>query len=628
MSGMALFNHRKKNAAKSFLKKFPGNVNKTNVNDNIIDGKQAINIICEQKTVTVKDIQYLITLGSDLDCKDNSGNTPIQTIMTKDLAQKREIIFCFFKNSSNFDQSRINFTSVFISMSKSENYEQINEFNRYYLIYWFGVQKEILMKKHKGSSENKKKTKKQQQQQKQINCVSFVLDCLNNEEDLIKFKKMLKQNEINLNFKDKKTNLNLLHALIFSNKCDNLESKLQTIKEIVNQNTKAILNSKLSWSKYSELHLISLKPALPQFTNELTAFLISKGSNINTTDLSNATPLFLHLKQANVCNEIVKSYLIHKELNVTIKSRFSQLTQLQLFCKHNCNSLELFKLFLERGARLAPKVYKKKTVLHLVCSNANTSLQLIKFLVKKGSNINEKTSNNLPALFFLCNNPVCKEKFEILSYLLKNGATTNFCSSFRKLSPLHVLSCHPQVPQFLKCFDLLVKNGSSLNVECNRLNTPFHYVMSSNRGLTKEIIRKMLKYGYSLNKANTFHQTPFTMYLTQPNLNPDIINYCLKSGGNIHAKTASKANIVNTLTENYNLRSFDLKIVCKYGAKVGLSPKHRPGNCPLHNVCKYVKDKIPNIKCLLDNGANINQLNLLKETPLLIITQELLKLLK
>ncbi|KAJ3442266.1 ankyrin repeat-containing protein [Anaeramoeba flamelloides] len=654
-----------KNLFKKLTKK---NINKCYGRDNLTTTQ----ILLKSRNPRLKDLKKIFLLGSkDLSQKHSFRQKPLNILVLGNTPLRKDLVYCLFDNCPTkivLDSLFFQFIDLFMLLQKECYFENLIDFLKLTLVYWFEKKKEKrLMKISKEikkentqvkEKETENKQEKKKQKQRKHNSISLILDCLNNKEDLITIKELMKKNEISLHYHDKKTRLNLLHALILSNKCDNLELKMEIIKEIVDQNkSKKILNQKINWVNYSELHLLSMCLVTPDFAVELAKLLLKSGSNICIVDNNNITPFYLHLQQEKINENLIRLYLecvddINKlnlkeftsnnnninnnNYNLSLRCEQNK-TLFQLFCQHECNSIELYKLFIQKGvkAKIIENSNPTHSLLNIVCRRANPTLEIIKLLREHGaniidSNLSPKPSFRQTTLVILIMNEKCGEKYQIIKYFLKNGVDLSIKTKDSKYNILHYLCISSNFPKFEQCLELLLNKTKDLtnDININSANisskTPLNFLMKYYTKISVPFL-EMLINDFGCDLINNYSQKygfkyyPLMSYFFRNDFNPKIADFFISQFGNhdfLSQISTLNTNMFHVLSKTVYINP-DKFIYLYQRCNVKLDLKSKKTNeTALHIVCRNTSCSTAIIGFFIQNGLNINQLNRFKKTPL------------
>ncbi|KAJ3429310.1 ankyrin repeat ph and sec7 domain containing protein secg-related [Anaeramoeba flamelloides] len=702
---------RHKRLQQAFIYGFPDNVNKRNVNDKCMMYRtQPIHFLLECAEPKLKDLEYLCSLGSDL---HNRGglvrSSPLKMLVLRHTHLRKDLIYCLFdhcfaKNSLSFGLVLFHLEEIFFQIKNQQRFKLLFDFLKIVLVYLFERkgkinQKEITNEKNlnlkKVKQEKEKEKEKEQEKEKEkekekeeekeeeekkkeekkLTTINFILDCLKNKEDLTKCKELINNNKIDLQYQEKNTRCNLIHALILSDRADNLALKLEIIQQIIqhNQNnTKAILNQKINWINFTELHLISMlhnNVRKQGFPLQLTKLFLANGSDLNLVDdcqcsgnnsdlnsdiekksifsksqrrISESTscgnPLYLHLQQKTINEEIVK-YHLENESNVLLyepkpnnrseqssfsESMFRKKSAFELLCSHECNSLEIFKMFFKAGVNL--KDYQgsvdQRRIINLVCSRGNPTLEIIRFLIESGERI---VSGKLETqtIYYIVFNHKCQEKYEIIKYFNEIGAGFKIdCSS--KQNIVHFMCSRSNFPKFEQALFLILNIVKKYNWNLNSSDrvgyTPLHLMMEFYNSISVPFLKKIVnEHGGDLEAIEKDGCSPLHYYFKQKNFDPQIVDFCV-------GKIKNKKLLQTVLKDNLNIINFicryqtplidKIKYIAKnYTVDFDLASEIRK-ETPLHLICRSSVLCKEIIVFLIENGCDINRINIENKTPL------------
>jgi ankyrin repeat protein len=137
--------------------------------------------------------------------------------------------------------------------------------------------------------------------------------------------------------------------------------------------------------------------------------------------------------------------------------------------------------------------------------------------------------------------------------------------------------------------------------------TPLHYAIKRN---DPKIVQILIDYGADLNAKNKDGLTPLHYAVSLVNVNLDIVQLLIK-GSDVNSKIPNVYSILHTAC--YHKGPILVETLIKAGADVNEN-NNQDGRYPLHVAVLY--SDLDTIKCLLDNGADVNATNNDEETAL------------
>lgn len=236
-------------------------------------------------------------------------------------------------------------------------------------------------------------------------------------------------------------------------------------------------------------------------------------------------------------------------------------------------------------------------------SRTNGEKYLALFL-KLGENPNITNEEGIPLL----HEAVARRTLESVKLLASYGADINAIGRNGN-TPLHILiyEIYPwggnRYETHLNILKFLLGKGAKTDV-CNiNGNTPLHLCFYRTEGRPSEVIKALLEKNADVNAINYDHDTPLLL-----------AERGICSLENVKLYDAKKVFVA---TKTLDIRNSGVKLLLENGAKVNVVDKM--GNTPLHLA--VMTNHFQGVKALLENGAEISAKNNNNETPLDIALQ-------
>ena len=232
------------------------------------------------------------------------------------------------------------------------------------------------------------------------------------------------------------------------------------------------------------------------------------------------------------------------------------------------DSEEITRYLIERGADINA-VNPSTFFTPLMFAGIKTT----KILVENGVDVNFEALNGRSAISYAISN----RKIEVIDYLLEHGLKIPELGSQRFESMLMGTLRIGNIKYLNKCIEI----GLSPLFESETKSNLLHYAAESN---SEELIKKVIEFGVSINKANIFGWTPLHAASFYGNIS--LVELLLKQGMDKNARTvdgctpfnlaseAIKTDVINYLISVGSDQSPQIYPVL-YGEYLG---QHKPGN--------------------------------------------------
>ncbi|KAH8999662.1 ankyrin repeat-containing domain protein [Lactarius hatsudake] len=291
--------------------------------------------------------------------------------------------------------------------------------------------------------------------------------------------------------------------------------------------------------------------------------------------------------------------------------------------------LEIARLLLAHGAKTNAENVHGRTPLHSVLRDVShyreNSADITRLLLEAGVHVNARDKNQATPLHFACS----IENFETVRVLLDHGAEANAQNADGQ-TPLHLVSrsyyspdSGSDGPQTLR---LLLMRGVDVNARDKDQATPLHYMWRL------ETAQVLLDHGANVNAENVQGQTPLHVVSRgahysdpywQERLVPDLMRLLLERGADVNAQDKDQA-VPLLLVASYTMITSVARVLLDNGANVNAVNIH--GQNALHlmsqhsleylNEYSYRDVELKFGQLLLSCGVNANARDKEGTTPL------------
>lgn len=234
-----------------------------------------------------------------------------------------------------------------------------------------------------------------------------------------------------------------------------------------------------------------------------------------------------------------------------------------------------------------PNVQGGNTPLHLACTLQQT--EIVELLLNANADLNLKTDDDLTALQCVLESAsIFKIDMDLVKLLIEAGADVNSVNKLGR-SALHLV-CDKEVKNRGKeaaWAEYLISRGANVHMKSFQVLSPLHYASRWWKRNSLPVVKVLIQAGADVNDKSKGDWTALHF--------------------------AASTNFLPTV-----------EYLLSIGARV--EDANNLGETPLHRVCASNISKnncFGTVKCLMRHNANINALDNLRETPLLLFLKNL-----
>ncbi|MDE7290854.1 MAG: ankyrin repeat domain-containing protein [Treponemataceae bacterium] len=319
----------------------------------------------------------------------------------------------------------------------------------------------------------------------------------------------------------------------------------------------------------------------------IAQYLLNKGADIKTQDISGTTPLHEAVRYGNI--EIARQ-LLSKGADVNCKDSLGKTPLLVLISPEK--QAETYELLLSHGANVNQKDMYGDTILHIASMTAMRT-QILEILIKAGADVNVRNKRGLtPIATSIEHNDVQQVRFYTM-----NGADIH-AEDAKKMTPLiSVLSRNDDMYKSL----IVKKNVSSTDSEGN---TPLIIALKRNTDFSK--IEYIANLDSNINARNRDGESALFIAVKKNNRNAGEL--LLSLGADIFSANTKNVSPLRLALESKNgseqwiLNSETISLV------------DGSGNTVLHYAAEW---RLPEetLELLIQKGCDVNAKNGNGETP-------------
>ena len=232
------------------------------------------------------------------------------------------------------------------------------------------------------------------------------------------------------------------------------------------------------------------------------------------------------------------------------------------------------------------------------------NLEVVKYLVEKGAEINMTTKDRVTLLGLAAR----EGHFEVVKYLAENGAEINMTTK-DGVTPLGLAAREGH----FKVVKYLAENGTEINMTTKDGVTPLG--LAAREGHF-EVVKYLAENGAEVDQADNAGVTPLLRAAYCGHL--EVVEFLLKNGADINEDIIDEDRDIvkdRLIIAMHKGESDKVERLCKDYANSNIH-----GTSILELAVKIGREEI--VKCLLDNGADVNKANSNGATPLHIAAQK------
>lgn len=363
--------------------------------------------------------------------------------------------------------------------------------------------------------------------------------------NLFEASKLLVEKGCDVNAKNK-DNLTPLHCAMFTDNSDLIEFLIN----LANLNI-------LDHEKNTLLHTAAKRDNI-----RIITLLLDKGLDVNALNVYNETPIFNTIKI-----EEYERVVLEKE---------NRILQMKLT---TVNNLEIFKLFVNRGALITLQDVNNNTLLHF-CKH----VEIFKLLLEYDFDVNHKNNNGFTSLHIASE----KGNLEIINMLIDKGALLNIKTRFGD-TPLHyaIQNEHEDASK------LLIDKGADVNSVDNKNVYPIHRAINIS---SLSIIKHLIEHGADIDVKNNNGLNILSVVCCHNDI--EIIKYLFKEN-QVNEQSHQKFTPLYFAIFKGNLDV--VKFLIDHNADVNI--KDEEGKTPIYTA--VLKGYIHIVQYLIDHGADL-----------------------
>ncbi|XP_046554206.1 putative ankyrin repeat protein RF_0381, partial [Haliotis rubra] len=228
-------------------------------------------------------------------------------------------------------------------------------------------------------------------------------------------------------------------------------------------------------------------------------------------------------------------------------------------------------------------------------------LNIVKMLFEKGATMNMKASDGSTPL-----QSSCRGHPNVVSYLLKKGASVNQASTVTGDTALHIAAERESA----ECVDMLLKAGADVTVQNNTGDTPLHRAAGWG---SSECVDVLLKAGADVNVQDNTGVTPLHGAAEPTGRgSTECVDVLLKVGADVNVQNNTGDTPLLQATGQGSAECVDMLL--KAGADVNV--QNNAGDTPLHAAEAAMLGSEETVYVLLKSGADVNVQNNTGDTAL------------
>lgn len=279
--------------------------------------------------------------------------------------------------------------------------------------------------------------------------------------------------------------------------------------------------------------------AVEQGQSEMVSFLISKGADVNGSNVNRITPLHISSSSGNL--EITK-LLIEKGADIKV-SDFRSQTPLHYAAREGYS--DITAILIKNGAPLEAKNSYGRTPL-LLCARERGTPEVARLLIEAGADVNAKDNFESTPLELAA----WRGYKDIVNVLINNGAEIPVTG--QKAGMILKSACQGGLADL---FRLQVEKGIDISSPTDSQGTFLH---DAAKGGSSEIVNTLIKNGLNPDSKDKYGWTP--LHYAAMNNHTEVIETLLKSGVDINARTLMGMTAYNVADEFGHEKSKDMLI--------------------------------------------------------------------
>ena len=194
--------------------------------------------------------------------------------------------------------------------------------------------------------------------------------------------------------------------------------------------------------------------------------------------------------------------------------------------------IDFIKLLVKHGANINGNNPFTPLMIMVDKMQRGIKIKNLKWLIDNGAKLNFKKWSVISFLRFTPNE---KLNFDVIEYLLKNGANPNLGNGERLLLHSAIIENKPNI------IELLLKYGADPNLRVNGYSA-LHYALMYASG---DIVKKLISAGADINAISIRGESPISIALSKGSI--DLMQYLIEKGANINGVNGSGHNVLHRL---------------------------------------------------------------------------------
>ncbi|KAJ3426067.1 ankyrin repeat protein [Anaeramoeba flamelloides] len=594
-------------------------------------------LLANNKHLTVDHVQYLVSIGTDIDMIDQEGNTfilklvnqqPPRLVLLKELLKSNlefelpmKILYDYFRrqttdnkkpktNRKRKKKKKKSIKKRNIELEKEEEEEEEAE------------EEEKESKEEKKSKESKEEKKKKKTTTKKDYdlidlCISkgVSVDALDRNGRSILIQ-IIQETKYTMQLVEQVRRLGINVDRIDDGKHNAIKSALYIwpvqydlikllIKKGANLDFPRVPHKyrwngeilKKSKQTYGPAHF-ACSETVDKISRKLLRLFYKAGCDFSLEGESGKDIFQMCCDHDNVTLKVIK-FLI-EEAGVDVHSRTSEdiRTGLQIMCSKKNIDLTIFRYLCQKDNNLNRRGRGGKTTLHCLCLENQNEMEIFEILINSGANVNSHDNKKWSALHYLSQDG--RTNFKVFNYLLDQGADIN-CRTDKNETPLYFFCGNPNTT--VENAKSLLSKGAKIDLRQRNGNTLLHQVCLTTKNF--EIIKFLVEEKkMDIDATCDDKLTPLSHLCLSKKINMELIKYFVCNGATInHYPTYYITSLFGHICKERNLNLTLFKYFLNNGVRLfepGMDYTKTPGYYLLEN------GKMNSFKLLLDYGLKIN----------------------